>query len=240
MTERRSRLLLAISLLLTLAVAGNAILVQGGGRDRVSAAAIAGDNPWPAGASLAARAGGEGATGTGSGVSPLDLARLDNQLVVESRRRDLQLVRAIQRELAVRGYAPGPVDGLAGIVTRAAIMAFERDNGLPLTGEPTDALLQSIVLGLSLDGDAEDEGPAEGESAAGRITLAVRAALGRLGYAAGKPGGERDSGLSHAIERFEADSGLKATGHISGPLAVALLRRIALEGPLPGAARAPG
>src|SRR5688572_27007588 len=52
-----------------------------------------------------------------------------------------QLVTAIQRELAARGYGSGPADGRLGEDTRKAITAFQKDNGLPLTGQPTDELL---------------------------------------------------------------------------------------------------
>ena len=58
-----------------------------------------------------------------------------------------QLVTAIQRELAARGYARGPADGKLGDETRRAIAAFEKEHGLPVTGAPSDDLLRRILLG---------------------------------------------------------------------------------------------
>src|SRR5512134_2920036 len=58
-----------------------------------------------------------------------------------------QLVTAIQRELAARGYSRGPADGILGDETRRAIAAFEKERGLPITGAPSDDLLRRILLG---------------------------------------------------------------------------------------------
>lgn len=40
----------------------------------------------------------------------------------------------VQQQLAAQGYAVGPVDGVAGSRTRAAVRAYEADHGLPVTG----------------------------------------------------------------------------------------------------------
>lgn len=42
----------------------------------------------------------------------------------------------VQRHLATHGYYHGPLDGIVGRLTRAAILAFERANGYPVTGNP--------------------------------------------------------------------------------------------------------
>ena len=51
------------------------------------------------------------------------------------------LVRDTQAALVSEGYNPGPVDGLMGRSTRAAIRAFQRSLGLPATGQPSAELL---------------------------------------------------------------------------------------------------
>jgi formylglycine-generating enzyme required for sulfatase activity len=50
----------------------------------------------------------------------------------------------VQRLLAARGYDPGPVDGILGGATRAAIGRFQRDYGLAATGEPSTELVANL------------------------------------------------------------------------------------------------
>ena len=45
-----------------------------------------------------------------------------------------RLVRRVQQILVERGYDPGPVDGLWGPRTEAALRAFQRDHGLEVDG----------------------------------------------------------------------------------------------------------
>jgi peptidoglycan hydrolase-like protein with peptidoglycan-binding domain len=52
----------------------------------------------------------------------------------------------VQRELARDGYYRGPIDGVVGPGTRAAIAAYQRDNGLRATGTINSHLLDSLDL----------------------------------------------------------------------------------------------
>ena len=61
--------------------------------------------------------------------------------VVEPTSEDIQ---AIQRALADLGYAPGPADGKAGSRTASAIRQYQTRAGLPVDGEVTLALLESL------------------------------------------------------------------------------------------------
>ncbi len=54
-------------------------------------------------------------------------------------------VRAIQRLLRDLNFSPGVPDGLIGPETRTAIRDYERTAGLPLTGEPSKALFESLT-----------------------------------------------------------------------------------------------
>jgi hypothetical protein len=53
---------------------------------------------------------------------------------------------AVQQALGRLGYYRGPVDGQIGPASRRAIMRFERQNGLPVTGVVTTRLLRSLAL----------------------------------------------------------------------------------------------
>ncbi len=52
----------------------------------------------------------------------------------------------VQADLARDGYYNGPVDGLVGPGTQAAIAAYQRDNGLRVTGTITNGLLRSLGI----------------------------------------------------------------------------------------------
>lgn len=55
-----------------------------------------------------------------------------------------QLVADIQYSLSNLGYNPGPVDGIMGRGTRAAVRAYQRDAGLLVTGRVSRPLLTHI------------------------------------------------------------------------------------------------
>jgi lytic murein transglycosylase len=50
----------------------------------------------------------------------------------------------LQRLLTARGFDTGGTDGVVGARTKAAISAFQASRGLPVTGEPSLALLQAL------------------------------------------------------------------------------------------------
>jgi TPR repeat protein/peptidoglycan hydrolase-like protein with peptidoglycan-binding domain len=53
-------------------------------------------------------------------------------------------IKEIQRELRRLGFNPGPIDGLIGPRTRAAIAAFERNHDLRVTRRASAALLETL------------------------------------------------------------------------------------------------
>ena len=50
----------------------------------------------------------------------------------------------VQSALADLGYYDGPIDGIVGSGTRRAVRAFQRDNGLPVTGRIDRRLLNAL------------------------------------------------------------------------------------------------
>jgi hypothetical protein len=57
-------------------------------------------------------------------------------------------VRNLQEVLAANGYNPGPIDGIFGKLTREAVIAFQRDQGLAvdgIVGPRTWAALEALV-----------------------------------------------------------------------------------------------
>ena len=134
-----------------------------------------------------------------------------------------EMIRGIQRELNTRGYDAGQPDGVAGLVTRAAIMAYEYDYGLALTGTPSQELLSRVVLGsaaASARPRGRSEVTAEGES----LVRVAEQSLAGLGYRPGKIDGRFDEQTARAIREFELDQKLAESGRISGPMMSRLLR----------------
>ncbi len=57
-------------------------------------------------------------------------------------------IKRIQEGLTQLGYKPGPVDSLEGPATRAAIQAFQKGQGISVTGRATALVLEEIELKL--------------------------------------------------------------------------------------------
>jgi hypothetical protein len=57
-----------------------------------------------------------------------------------------QVVASVQTELQRLGYNPGAVDGTYGPATRRALLDYQRDTGLPVTGEIDSNTLGSLGL----------------------------------------------------------------------------------------------
>lgn len=147
---------------------------------------------------------------------------------------NIDLVRAIQRELTHKGYEAGGDDGVLNLISRAAIMAFEHDQGLRLTAEPSDDLLRLLVLG-----PADRPRPAtkvvpqghEQRPQVDQIIRTVQQSLGAIGYHPARADGRTSPETERAIREFEMDQGLPPSGRISGALMQRLLR-VAANGKL--------
>ncbi len=69
------------------------------------------------------------------------------------------IVGAIQTLLAELGYTPGPADGLAGPRTKAAIIKFQHEKRLHVTGEATDTLRVAACAELRRRSFPPSDGP---------------------------------------------------------------------------------
>lgn len=127
------------------------------------------------------------------------------------------LTKAVQRELKAKGYETGAVDGVTGLVTRGAIMAYESDAGLPLTAEPRQSLLQHLILG-SAQIQPTDDGRTPPGPEAEAVIRAVQRAFRQLGYLSTLPDGRLNDATRRAIRKFERDRKLSESGRISGEL----------------------
>jgi peptidoglycan hydrolase-like protein with peptidoglycan-binding domain len=138
------------------------------------------------------------------------------------------IVRAVQRELAARGFDVGPVDGTASAKTAAAISAYQKANGLPVTGTATDALLRHILLGDAAPSSGATGSVTEkanaGKTGDAAAVKAVQQILADLGYSPGPVDGAMGDATARAISAFQHDRNLPETGDITPELVTELER----------------
>jgi peptidoglycan hydrolase-like protein with peptidoglycan-binding domain len=148
------------------------------------------------------------------------------------------LVEDVQRELLATGHYRGLVDGVAGKQTSIAIRNYQRDNQMPITGEPTRTLIEHIRYTRKVAAASEFTGsisPAKTEPArAPKVVIPaprqqglarirdVQQKLRKLGYGIPAVTGEIDDDTRSAILEFEMDFGLGMDGAISKELLAAL------------------
>ena len=234
MTPGQARVALLSFLLVTAGVATNALFLQAG---PVPASRALADRTSTRPAADRAVKAGEAATarrGAGAWSSPEEQAlriarfapepgKIDPAPAGPDDAADAETIRAIQRELKLRGYGPLPGDGLMGLGTRAAIMAFEHDNGMALSGEASNRLLKRILLGAADPASADNSGAGKVRSGhAEQVIRAVQQWLAALGYQPGRIDGRPSEETVKAIRDFEMDKGLVPRGRVSAELVARL------------------
>ena len=144
------------------------------------------------------------------------------------------LVRAVQRELADRGFDVGTADGRLSDKTRAAISAYQGAHNLPVTGEASDELLRHILLGerpqpAGATGSVGKTGKTGKTGASDEPDVkAVQQILADLGYAPGPIDGAAGEATRRAIIAFQRDRDVTETGRIT-PELMAELQRVTGE-----------
>ena len=125
----------------------------------------------------------------------------------------------IQRELTRRGLYDGPVDGVTGQKTDAAIRDFETSAKLRVSGEPTEDVLRAIQR-VPLKIETVPRPTPRPDPIADLIAptprvIAVQRALNDFGYGPVKATGVYGAETIAAIQKFERDRKLPVTGQIS-------------------------
>jgi len=156
---------------------------------------------------------------------------------------DRETVRQVQAALAETGHFKGEVDGLYGPVTKAAIIEFQRQNGLKQTGIPDMALAEyagssapkavatnrnaSTLDGIIEKATAEIE-PGVRPAYDRELVVKVQTALAKTGESEIDVDGIFGSQTEEAIRRFQEKHHLTVDG-IPGPQ---FLRKLADVGVL--------
>jgi len=125
-------------------------------------------------------------------------------------------VRNVQTALSQLGYAPGPIDGIMGSKTRAAIRAYQIDTGLPVSGEPSVALHEhlqgTLTSGSGTPAPSTPSGPSP------TLVSEVQAELRLRGYNVPTISGSLDEATVAAIKRYQSDASLAVDGKVSDTL----------------------
>jgi peptidoglycan hydrolase-like protein with peptidoglycan-binding domain len=226
MTPGQTRVLMATFLVVLAGAAVNALLLQPKSRSSTLARTTGEPSRGPdRPIRIAAATQANGATLVATRGQLKPDAALSAALPEPTTSESGDVVRAVQRELTARGYGGVTVDGTINLRTRAAIMAYEFDQHLPVTGLATDALLQRLVMGTT--SDPADASSAPRKDRAEQVVRHVQQTLARLGYAIGRPDGRAGEDLVRAIRDFELDQGLVPSGRVSADLLAAIERRLA-------------
>jgi peptidoglycan hydrolase-like protein with peptidoglycan-binding domain len=211
MTPRQARVALGGFLFLAVGVTGNALFLQGAmpvvdGAGRKGALP---PNPEPSQSATAGQASKR--------VGLVKTRPANAEIEPPPDEADIEAVRSIQRELKRQGYGPLVADGTMRPEARAAVMAFEHEHGLPLTGQATQALMKRLVFGSSTT--AETIGARQVRSPHAEVIVKeVQRRLAARGYRPGAVDGRLSAETVAAIRVFETDQGLAARGRISAEL----------------------
>lgn len=137
-----------------------------------------------------------------------------------------KVVQAIQRELKLHGYRPGTGTGpSAELATKSAIISFEFDHGLQLTGEPSETLLKSLLFSSTKGRQARAQSDKFEKNQ--ELVREIQAILAQLGFSSVTADGAMTEGTREAIKRFEASRKLPESGKLGERL---LLEIIAVSG----------
>jgi uncharacterized surface protein with fasciclin (FAS1) repeats len=112
----------------------------------------------------------------------------------------VEYVAALQTDLQTAGFYDGPIDGIYGTETVAAVKALQEEVGLPVTGVMDRASQAALAELLANQTSAQ--------------VTALQGLLTGLGYWSGPIDGEWTDELGAALSRLQADLGLEPTGTI--------------------------
>lgn len=103
---------------------------------------------------------------------------------------DAQTVRQVQQALADKGHDPGPVDGVMGPRTRAAVEAYQRSQNLSSSSGLDQRTLDSLGVQASASGMSNPTGTSAGSTA--RSSTDSGSSAGGTGATTGGSGGMND------------------------------------------------
>jgi peptidoglycan hydrolase-like protein with peptidoglycan-binding domain len=126
----------------------------------------------------------------------------------------------LQTALQTAGYYSGPIDGVYGPTTVAAVKQVQTANGLPVTGLVDQATAAALSSAVAAKGGAV-------ATQALAHTAAVQSTLKLAGYWTGPVDGKWTPELTTALMTFQTALGVPATGAVDAATLAALQETIA-------------
>lgn len=114
---------------------------------------------------------------------------------------------ALQTDLKRAGYDPGPIDGIYGPQTVAAVQQLQSDSGLAVTGFVDEATARALQAKLDAVGQQE-----AAQTAA--QTAALQSVLKLMGYWDGPVDGQWTDALTQALKTAQTALGVEPTGQV--------------------------
>jgi TonB family protein len=134
--------------------------------------------------------------------------------------RPNQMVLEVQQILKSLGYETGPVDGLIGSKTTAAVKKFQMDYRHNVDGIIDQELYQQAdeVRLRRKSSNHESTSPSNNEQTSSFLIRDVEEGLKNLGYRVGSVDGVPDEKTKTAVRQFQHDNDIFADGEISEKL----------------------
>jgi peptidoglycan hydrolase-like protein with peptidoglycan-binding domain len=125
--------------------------------------------------------------------------------------------------LKARGYDAGEANGRMRDDTKAAISAYEKAEGLSVTGKPSDQLLARLLMGQPSKTAATTGSVVPAPQAPRTVVIdntitSVQQVLADLGYDPGPADGAMGASTKTAIEAFQKDRKIAQDGRITPSL----------------------
>ena len=130
-------------------------------------------------------------------------------------------VRKVQKRLIALGYLSSSADGDYGNQTKKAVEAFQKNNGLSVTGNVNSKTLNKLnssgakkaSSSSSSSSSASDGTCSVGDG--GDNVRKVQKRLIALGYLSGSADGDYGNQTKKAVEAFQKNNGLSVTGNVN-------------------------
>jgi peptidoglycan hydrolase-like protein with peptidoglycan-binding domain len=123
---------------------------------------------------------------------------------------------ALQTDLTTAGYEPGPIDGVYGPSTVAAVEQLQTDSGLRVTGYVDESTARALQEKLAAVGQQQ-----------ATQTVQVQTILSLAGYWDGPIDGVWTDGLTQALKDFQTALGVAPTGVVDAATIAAFQQALA-------------